>query len=324
MDGTREFGGTAAGAVPALELRALTKRFGNFAAVEDLSLEVGRGDVYGFLGPNGSGKSTTIRMILGLVRPTAGEVRIFGRPATGPAQRANVAGFVEAPGFYGYLSGRDNLRLLAAADRRGDKSPPIQRVLETVDLAGRAKDKVKTYSQGMKQRLAIASALLREPEFLVLDEPTNGLDPGGMRDVRALVRELAGEGLTIFLSSHLLSEVEQLCNRVAVVGKGRLLAEGSLGEIAEQARGRPEYRLVADDRERANHVLREHPDVALLNGRPEELEGFRPDEVIRFAAGSEGVGPVVKALVDGDVEVLALVPARPNLEEMFLRLTEGE
>src|SRR5918993_813673 len=283
MDGTREFGGTAAGAVPALELRGLTKRFGNFAAVEDLSLEVGRGDVYGFLGPNGSGKSTTIRMILGLVRPTAGEVRIFGRPATGPAQRANVAGFVEAPGFYGYLSGRDNLRLLAAADRRGDKSPPIQRVLETVDLAGRAKDKVKTYSQGMKQRLAIASALLREPEFLVLDEPTNGLDPGGMRDVRALVRE-----------------------------------------IAEQARGRPEYRLVADDRERANHVLREHPDVALLNGRPEELEGFRPDEVIRFAAGSEGVGPVVKALVDGDVEVLALVPARPNLEEMFLRLTEGE
>ena len=192
MDGTREFGGTAAGAVPALELRGLTKRFGNLAAVEDLSLEVGRGDVYGFLGPNGSGKSTTIRMILGLVRPTAGEVRIFGRPQV-PRSGLNVAGFVEAPGFYRYLSGRDNLRLLAAADRRGDKSPPIQRVLETVELAGRAKDKVKTYSQGMKQRLAIASALLREPEFLVLDEPTNGLDPGGMRDVRALVRELAGE-----------------------------------------------------------------------------------------------------------------------------------
>src|SRR3712207_7284115 len=128
----------AAGAVPALELRGLTKRFGNIAAVEDLSLEVGRGDVYGFLGPNGSGKSTTIRMILGLVRPTAGEVRIFGRPATGPTQRANVAGFVEAPGFYGYLSGRDNLRLLAAADRRGDKSPPIQRSEEhTSELQSR-------------------------------------------------------------------------------------------------------------------------------------------------------------------------------------------
>src|SRR5918997_4217682 len=314
----------AAGAVPALELRGLTKRFGNFAAVEDLSLEVERGDVYGFLGPNGSGKSTTIRMILGLVRPTAGEVRIFGRSATGAAQRANVAGFVEAPGFYGYLSGRDNLRLQAAAHRRGHKSPPIQRVLETVDLAGRAKDKVKTYSQGMKQRLAIASALLREPEFLVLDEPTNGLDPGGMRDVRALVRELAGEGLTIFLSSHLLAEVEQLCNRVAVVGGGRLLAEGTLEEISEQARGRTEYRLVADDPERARRVLQTQPEVAVLNGRPEELEGFTPEEVVRFAAGSGGVGPVVRSLVEGDVEVLALVPARPNLEEMFLRLTEAE
>ena len=188
--------------------------------MEDLSLEVGRGDVYGFLGPNGSGKSTTIRMILGLVRPTAGRSASSAAPPQVPRSGLNVAGFVEAPGFYRYLSGRDNLRLLAAADRRGDKSPPIQRVLETVELAGRAKDKVKTYSQGMKQRLAIASALLREPEFLVLDEPTNSLDPGGMRDVRALVRELAGEGLTIFLSSHLLSEVEHLCNRVAVVGKG--------------------------------------------------------------------------------------------------------
>jgi ABC-2 type transport system ATP-binding protein len=309
--------------IPALELRGLTKRFGNFAAVEDLSLQVRRGDVYGFLGPNGSGKSTTIRMILGLVRPTSGEARIFGRPATGPAERAKVAGFVEAPGFYGYLSALDNLRLLAAADRREDRSPPIRRVLETVQLWDRARDRVKTYSQGMKQRLAIAAALLREPEFLVLDEPTNGLDPGGMRDVRALVRELSGEGLTIFLSSHLLPEVEQLCNRVAVVGEGRLLAEGGLEEIAEQARGRPEYRLVADDTERARRLLREHPDVALLNGHPEELEGFRPDQVLRFAAGSEGVGPVVRALVDGDVEVLALVPARPNLEEMFLRLTEG-
>src|SRR5918992_1919653 len=178
MDGTREFGGTAAGGAPALELEGLTKRFGDFVAVEDLSFVVRRGDVYGFLGPNGSGKSTTIRMILGLIRPTSGEVRIFGRPATSPEERAEMAGFVEAPGFYEYLSARDNLRLLAAADRRGDKSPPIQKVLETVDLAGRAKDKVKTYSQGMKQRLAIASALLREPEFLVLDEPTNGLDPG--------------------------------------------------------------------------------------------------------------------------------------------------
>ena len=235
-----------------------------------------------------------------------------------------MAGFVEAPGFYEYLSPRDNLRLLAAADRRGDKAPPLQQVLETVRLSDRARDRVRTYSQGMKQRLAIAAALLREPEFLVLDEPTNGLDPGGMRDIRALVRQLSGDGLTIFLSTHLLAEVEQLCNRVAVVGRGRLLAEGALAEIAEQARGRTEYRLVADDPEATRRVLQTREDVAVLNGRPEELEGFRPDEVVRFAAGHGGVGPVVRSLVEEGVEVLALVPARPSLEELFLRLTEDE
>jgi ABC-2 type transport system ATP-binding protein len=310
--------------VPALELEGLTKYFGDFVAVEDLNFVVRRGDVYGFLGPNGSGKSTTIRMILGLVRPTSGEVRIFGRPAKGPQERAKMAGFVEAPGFYEYLSARDNLRLLAAADRRGDKAPPLQQVLETVGLSDRARDRVRTYSQGMKQRLAIAAALLREPEFLVLDEPTNGLDPGGMRDIRALVRQLSGDGLTIFLSTHLLAEVEQLCNRVAVVGRGRLLAEGALAEIAEQARGRTEYRLVADDPEATRRVLQTREDVAVLNGRPEELEGFRPDEVVRFAAGHGGVGPVVRSLVEEGVEVLALVPASPSLEELFLRLTEDE
>jgi ABC-2 type transport system ATP-binding protein len=310
--------------VPALELEGLTKRFGDFVAVEDLSFVVRRGDVYGFLGPNGSGKSTTIRMILGLVRPTSGEVRIFGRPATSPEERAEMAGFVEAPGFYEYLSARDNLRLLAAADRRPDKRPPLREVLETVGLSDRARDRVRTYSQGMKQRLAIAAALLREPEFLVLDEPTNGLDPGGMRDIRALVRQLSGEGLTIFLSTHLLSEVEQLCNRVAVVSRGRLLAEGALAEIAEQTRDRTEYRLVADDPERTRTVLGAREGVALLNGRPEELEGFRPEEVVRFSTGPEGAGPVVRTLVEEGVEVLALVPARPNLEELFLRLTEDD
>jgi ABC-2 type transport system ATP-binding protein len=200
----------------------------------------------------------------------------------------------------------------------------LQEVLQTVGLSDRARDKVKTYSQGMKQRLAIAAALLREPEFLVLDEPTNGLDPGGMRDIRALVRQLSGEGLTIFLSTHLLSEVEQLCNRVAVVGRGRLLAEGALAEIAQQARGSTEYRLVADDPERTRMVLQAREDVALLNGRPEELEGFRPDEVVRFSTGVEGAGPVVRNLVEEGVEVLALVPVHPNLEELFLRLTEDD
>jgi ABC-2 type transport system ATP-binding protein len=145
-----------------------------------------------------------------------------------------------------------------------------------------------------------------------------------MRDIRALVRQLSGEGLTIFLSTHLLAEVEQLCNRVAVVSRGRLLAEGALTEIAQQARGRTEYRLVADDPKRTRMVLQAREDVALLNGHPEELEGFRPDEVVRFSAGAEGAGPVVRNLVEEGVAVLALVPVRPNLEELFLRLTEDD
>jgi len=310
----------AGAAPPALEVRGLTKRFGRFVAVRDLSLTVERGDVYGFLGPNGSGKSTTIRAILGLVRPTEGEIRLFGRPADGPEGRKKVAGFVEAPGFYEYLSARDNLRILAAADRRGrGNPPPIGKVLEIVGLSGRARDKVGAYSQGMKQRLAIAAALLREPEFLVLDEPTNGLDPSGMRDVRALVRRLSGEGLTIFLSTHLLSEVEQLCNRVAVVSRGRLVAEGRIQEILEGFRVRTEYRLHTDDPGATRRVLADIGGAEVLspNGQGESGE-------IRLATGPEGAGPVVRALVEGGVEVRALIPERPSLEALFIELTESD
>jgi len=311
-----------AGGEPVLEVRGLTKKFGDFAAVENLSFAVRRGDVYGFLGPNGSGKSTTIRAILGLVKPTSGEIHVFGKPAGGPEGRQGMAGFVDTPGFYGYLSARDNLRILAAADKR-KKEPPLVRVLETVGLSERARDKVKTYSTGMKQRLAIAAALLREPELLILDEPTNGLDPGGMRDIRALVWQLAGEGLTIFLSSHLLAEVEQLCDRVAVIGRGRLLAEGTLAEVVQGANGRPGYRLVVKDAKEALRVLgRSSSEVeasaAGANG-PAEATG----EEIRLSVGPEGVAPVVRELVAGDVEVRALVPVQPNLEDLFLELTEG-
>ena len=287
--------------------------------MDSLSFEVRRGDVYGFLGPNGSGKSTTIRAVFGLVEPTGGEIRLLGRPARGPVGREGVAGFVDAPGFYDYLSARDNLRVLAAADRRKEE-PPMARVLKTVGLLGRERDKVKTYSTGMKQRLAIASALLREPEVLILDEPTNGLDPGGMRDVRALIRRLNEDGLTIFLSSHLLAEVEQLCNRVAVIGDGRLLAEGTIAEVVGGDNGRPGYRLVVDDAKSALRILEggAHATGASVAGPPDGLGG----EEIRLAVGPAGPGPVVRDLVAGGVAVLALVPARPSLEDLFLELTE--
>lgn len=314
-----------AGREPVLEVRGLTKKFGEFVAVEDLSLAVRRGDVYGFLGPNGSGKSTTIRTILGLIKPTSGEVRVFGRTVGGPGGREGMAGFVDSPGFYGYLSARDNLKLLAAADKR-KKDPPLARVLETVGLVGREKDKVKTYSTGMKQRLAIAAALLREPEFLILDEPTNGLDPGGMRDIRALIRRLAGEGLTIFLSSHLLVEIEQLCNRVSVIGRGRLLAEGTLAEVVGGGGGHLSYRLVVGDAEEALRVLGNNSasgvEASRLATDMDRLDGTAGEE-IRLSVGQEGAGPVVRELVAGGVEVRALVPVRPNLEDLFLELTEG-
>ena len=307
---------------PVLEVRGFTKRFGEFVAVEDLSFTVGRGDVYGFLGPNGSGKSTTIRAILGLVEPSEGEIRLLGRPAGGPEGREGVAGFVDAPGFYGYLSARDNLKLLAAADKRKGP-PPIARVLDTVGLTGRERDRVKTYSTGMKQRLAVAAALLREPEVLILDEPTSGLDPGGMRDVRALIRRLNEEGLTIFLSSHLLAEIEQLCDRVAVIGHGRLLTEGTIAEVTGKANGHPSYRLVVDDAQRALGVLARSNHVAEASVTdPEGSNGH--GEGVRLSVGSEGVGPVVRDLVADGVEFLALVPAQPSLEDLFLELTEGQ
>jgi ABC-2 type transport system ATP-binding protein len=312
------------GGEPVLEVRGLTKKFGDLVAVEDLSFAVRRGDVYGFLGPNGSGKSTTIRAVLGLVKPTTGEIRVFGRPVGGPKGREGMAGFVDTPGFYGYLSARDNLKLLAAADKR-KKESPLERVLETVGLSERARDKVKTYSTGMKQRLAIAAALLREPEFLILDEPTNGLDPGGMRDIRALIRRLAGEGLTIFLSSHLLAEVEQLCNRVTVIGRGRLLAEGTLAEVVQGANGHLSYRLVVGNGQEALRLLDRSSAGVGASASTESTDGLdgTGGEEIRLSVGPEGIGPVVRELVTGGVEVRALVPVRPNLEDLFLELTEG-
>ena len=212
------------------------KRYGELVAVNGVDLTVERGDVFGYLGPNGAGKTTLLRMLLGLIRPTAGSARLFGRDPLIDGAKAldGVAGFVEGPRFYPYLSGRKNLQLLADYDG-GDARARIESVLEVVELRDRAKDRVGGYSHGMRQRLGIASALLREPRLLLLDEPTTGLDPAGMRDMRDLVRRLAGEGLTILLSSHLLYEVEELCNRVAIIRKGSIVYDGGLGELLATA-----------------------------------------------------------------------------------------
>ncbi len=218
--------------VPVLRLQNLTKYYGEVRAVEDLTLEVYESECFGFLGPNGAGKTTTIGMILGLLWPTAGTVEVLGRRVT-PVHSAplrQVGALVGAPGFYPYLSGRDNLRLLARLHPQVDEAR-VDEVLEQVGLSGAARRQVRGYSTGMKQRLGLAAALLHRPRLLVLDEPTNGLDPVGMAEMRGLLRRLTRQGVTVFLSSHLLHEVEQVCDRVAILHRGRVVAQGPVADL---------------------------------------------------------------------------------------------
>ncbi len=298
---------------PPVQVRGLTKRYGRILAVDAVDLTVERGDVYGYLGPNGAGKTTSLRMMLGLIRPTEGEVRIFGRdPLASVHALDGVAGFVEAPRFYPYLSGLENLRMMAAYDG-GDAASRIPAALEIVDLADRARDRVGGYSHGMRQRLGIAAALLRDPRLLLLDEPTTGLDPGGMRDMRELVRRLAGEGITVVLSSHLLAEVEELCNRVAIVRSGRKVYEGRLSELRRQAGGA--YRLRTTDDAVAERVCRAQPGVSNVRQSGGEL---------RFSADEPAVAELSVALVESGAAILALTPEHATLEELFFQLTEGD
>jgi ABC-2 type transport system ATP-binding protein len=263
-----------------VEARGLVKRYGAITAVDHVDLTVEPGDVYGFLGPNGAGKTTTLRILLGLIRPDSGEARLFGRDPQHELPEAldGVAGFVETPYFYPYLSGRKNLQLLAAFDLDGG-SARIDQLLEVVDLRSRADDRVAGYSQGMRQRLGVASSLVRNPRLLLLDEPTNGLDPGGMRDMRTLVSRLSSEGITVLLSSHLLAEVEELCNRVAIVRTGRIVYEGALADLRASA-GTNRYRLRTTDAQVARLTLLEHTAA-----RDVSLDG---DE-LTFSAGEDEV-----------------------------------
>ncbi len=292
----------------------LTKRFGRQLAVDGIDLAVPRGQVYGFLGPNGSGKTTTIRMLLGLIRPSAGRHELLGQPL--PAQAGvvlpRVGSLVEGPAFHPYLSGQDNLLRLDAADRTVDPRTASHRIgaaLERVGLLAAAGKRYRAYSLGMRQRLALAAALLAPRDLLILDEPTNGLDPQGTREVRALICALAAEGTTVMLSTHLLSEVEQVCGHVGVMHQGRLVAQAPLAEL--RAAGRPRARIDTDQAARAGQILAElgGEEITVRPGGCTGLLGATPPE------------KVVAALVHAGVAVRGFTVVAPDLEELFVSLT---
>ncbi len=291
-----------------VETRDLTKRYGSrIVAVDHVSLTVRRGEVYGFLGPNGAGKTTTMRMLLGLIRPTSGVTSVLGRSPGNPESLARVGALVESPAFYPYLSGRDNLRVIGCC--AGVPKGRIEETLDLVDLTDRARDKFATYSLGMKQRLGVAAALLKDPELLILDEPTNGLDPAGMADMRDLIRGLGSGERTVLLSSHLLGEVEQICGRVGVISRGRLIAESTVEEL----RGKGALLVGAKPLDRA----RERVEQLLGAERVEVLDG-----ALRLDADLATAGRINRELVNANVEVTELRRTERTLEEVFLELTD--
>jgi ABC-2 type transport system ATP-binding protein len=298
-----------------VELRELTKLYGDLVAVDHVDLTVEAGDVYGYLGPNGAGKTTSLRMMLGLIRPTAGSVRLFGRDPTQSVRALDgVAGFVEAPRFYPYLTGRRNLELLASFDGGGARER-IAAALDTVELTDRAGDRVGGYSHGMRQRLGIAGALLREPRLLLLDEPGTGLDPAGMRDMRRLIRNLADGGMTVVLSSHLMPEVEELCNRVAIVRSGAIVYEGAIADLKREAGAT--YRLRTTDDERALAVCRAQSGVT-------DPHAAEDGSIVFGAAGEDAVAELSLALVEAGALIRSLAPQTATLEDLFFKLTEGD
>ena len=297
---------------PPVRARGLIKRYKEVLAVDRIDLNVDAGDVYGFLGPNGAGKTTTLRMALGLIVPTEGKVELFGRDPmrAGAAALEGVAGFVEAPRFYPYLTARKNLELLAALDGGGARGR-IDDVLEIVELTPRGGHRVGGFSHGMRQRLGIAAALLRRPRLLILDEPATGLDPAGMRDMRLLIRRLADEGITVLLSSHQLPEVQELCDRVAIVDRGRVVYEGPLADLRRQ--GGSSYLLHSTDDARALELARAQHGVRGVRAAEQGLS---------FEAEERDVGALSLALAAGGVGILALTPELATLEDLFFRLTE--
>ncbi|MFI9505869.1 ABC transporter ATP-binding protein [Nocardia sp. NPDC052566] len=287
----------------------LTKRYGAHTAVDGVGMSVQAGEIYGFLGPNGAGKTTTLRMLVGLIRPTSGSATVLGHTPGDPAVVRRIGVLIEGPGFYPYLSGRDNLRVLAKY--RGLGRDAVDDSLDRVGLAGRADDKFRTYSLGMKQRLGVGAAMLGRPDLLILDEPTNGLDPQGMAEMRELITTLADDGHTVLLSSHMLSEVQQICDRVGVISQGKLIAESTVAEL----RGGSSLLLRAEPMELA------FPAVRLAMG---ERSVLLTANGIRIEADASAAPEVARAVVAAGADLLELRIDEKSLEEVFFEMTQME
>ena len=288
----------------------LTKRYGDILAVDELSIQVRRGHVYGLLGPNGSGKTTTMGMLLGLLTPTSGAFTLFGDSDNLESSLRRIGAVVETPAFYPYLSGRRNLAYFQGISQRGTPNE-IDRLLDQVGLADRADSKFNTYSMGMKQRLGLAYSLLGDPDLVILDEPTNGLDPEGMLEVRELIRSLGDGNRTVLLSSHLLNEVEQVCDSVTILSKGKLIAQGSVSELIHSV-GREQVRMKTTDNAKARSILAALDWVEEITADEDSLIVTAPlDRTTELAA----------ALGKQEVYVAELAPIETSLEEYFLQVT---
>jgi ABC-2 type transport system ATP-binding protein len=298
--------------VPAIEIAHLKKAYGRNVALHDLNLTVQPGEVFGFLGPNGAGKTTTVKILLGLVRPTSGEARIFGQPSSDPEARRLVGYLPENFRFQEWLTGRELLELHADLSDvpAADRERRIPHVLRLVGLADRGDERIKTYSKGMMQRIGLAQAIIHEPRVVLLDEPTSALDPIGRREVRDLIRTLSGSGMTVFLNSHLLSEIEMVCDRVAIIDRGRVVESGRLDDVV---RGEPELSL---------HVDRVDAELLSLLERYGAVR-FSDATTVRLAVTDASVAAVIAdVLPRGGYRVFALTPVQRSLEDVFISLVE--